>query len=113
MHGCGKSDNSIVPVKSANKGPDGQRSRMEGRELAKGNSDRETRSRTQCRVGLQADLIRVREAAQRDRNVKFTALWHHVYSIDRLREAYYQLKKDSASGMDGETCRGNAREFVL
>ncbi len=48
MYGCGKSDNSIVPEKSANK--DTIRTvnaeRMEGRELAKGNSDQETRLRT-------------------------------------------------------------------
>ena len=101
MYGCGKSDNSIVPVKSANKGLCGSAEQMEERELAKGNSDWETRSRTQRREDLQSDLMRVREAAQRDRDMKFTALLHHVYSIDRLREAYYQLKRDSAPGVDG------------
>lgn len=102
MHGCGKSDNSIVPGKSANKGATVPAERMEGRGLAKGNSDRETRSRTQCREDLQHDLMRVREAANRDRNAEFTSLWHHVYNPERLREAYFRLKRDSAPGVDGQ-----------
>ena len=32
-----------------------------------------------------------------------TALWHHVYDIDRLREAYYGLNRDAAPGVDGQT----------
>jgi group II intron reverse transcriptase/maturase len=32
-----------------------------------------------------------------------TALWHHVYSIDRLREAYTSLNHDAAPGVDGQT----------
>ena len=30
--------------------------------------------------------------------MRLTALWHHVYDIDRLREAYYGLKRDAAPG---------------
>lgn len=105
MYGCGKSDNSIVPGKSANKGKEQSEpaERVEGRELAKGNSDQETRDRTQIREDLQHDLMRVRKAANRDRNAEFTALWHHVYNVDRLREAYFRLKRDSAPGVDGRT----------
>jgi RNA-directed DNA polymerase len=32
-----------------------------------------------------------------------TALWHHVSSIDRLREADNRLKHDAAPGVDGQT----------
>ena len=32
-----------------------------------------------------------------------TALWHHVYDTDRLREAYYGLNRDAAPGVDGQT----------
>lgn len=48
MHGCGKSDNSIVPKKSGNKGTDASVSaeRMEGRGLAKGNAREQNRLRT-------------------------------------------------------------------
>jgi group II intron reverse transcriptase/maturase len=32
-----------------------------------------------------------------------TALWHHVYEVDRLREAYAGLNRDAAPGVDGQT----------
>jgi len=35
--------------------------------------------------------------------MKFTALLHHVYALDMLREAYYDLKRDAAAGVDEET----------
>jgi group II intron reverse transcriptase/maturase len=44
----------------------------------------------------------VREAAKRDKGLKFTALLHHV-SIDRLRSSYQSLKKGAAVGVDGMT----------
>ena len=75
---------------------------VEGRELAKGNSGQQTRVRTQCRAALSRALDRVRQAA-RDPAKRLTALWHHVYSIDRLREAYNSLNHDAAPGVDGQT----------
>ena len=105
MHGCGKSDNAIVPKKSANTGIDASVSAewMEGRALAKGNSREQNRLRTQCREDLRNELARVRQVAAKDKEARFTALWHHVYNIDRLRECYYGLKRKSAKGVDGET----------
>ena len=75
---------------------------VEGRELAKGNSGQQNRIRTQCRAALSRALDRVRQAA-RDSAIRLTALWHHVYSIDRLREAYNSLNHDAAPGVDGQT----------
>ena len=105
MNERGKSDRSIRPRKSANKGrgAPGPAERMEERDLAKGNSNQQTRDRAQSRVTLQHALDRVRRAARRDRGLRFTTLWHHVYDVDRLREAYFSLKRDSAAGIDGET----------
>ena len=51
---------------------------------------------------LQNALERIRQAACRDKRMRFTALWHHVYNIDRLRGAYYSLKRSAAPGVDGE-----------
>ncbi len=48
-------------------------------------------------------LARIRKAVRRDRKAKLTALYHHVYNIDHLREAYYGLKRNAAAGVDGET----------
>jgi group II intron reverse transcriptase/maturase len=44
----------------------------------------------------------VREAAREDRTLKFTALLHHV-SEDCLREAFFNLKKTAAVGVDEVT----------
>ena len=34
---------------------------------------------------LQSALERIRQVACRDKGARFTALWHHVYNVDRLR----------------------------
>jgi RNA-directed DNA polymerase len=106
MNGCGKSDSPIVPTKPSNKG-DGVTRRpaegVEGRGLPKGNSVEQTRSRAQIRIDLQSALDRVRQAAERDREQPFTTLWHHVYNLDRLREAYLGLKRNAAPGVDRVT----------
>jgi len=107
MNGHGKSDRSIVPKKPSNKGRGAPRpvETVEGRGLAKGSSAQQNRSRTQRRTDLHHALDRVREVAKQDRKLRFTALWHHIYNVDRLREAYFGLKRDSAAGVDGETWR--------
>jgi RNA-directed DNA polymerase len=58
---------------------------------------------------------RVRQAAKRDRKQRFTALLHHVHDVERLRAAYFALKRDAAAGVDGETWRhyGQALEANL
>jgi len=91
---------------------------MEGRGLAKGNSREQTMLRTQGRDRMQQALERVRQAAVRDRKLQFTALMHHVYNPDTLREAYFGLKRDAAAGVDGMTWRrygedleGNLRDL--
>jgi RNA-directed DNA polymerase len=52
---------------------------------------------------LQSTLLRIRLAAQKDKDVKFTALWHHVYNVDCLRDAYLGIKRHAAPGLDDET----------
>lgn len=102
---CGESDNPIVPEKPANKGIGAPMSaeRVEGRGLAKGNPSGSYRGRTQDRADLQTALERVRQAARKDKDVRFTTLWHHVYNEDRLREAYRSTNRTGAPGVDGET----------
>jgi RNA-directed DNA polymerase len=105
MTGREQSDRCTVPKKLSNKGRGAPRSAetVEGRDLAKGNSVQQNRFRTQCRANLRRELNRVREAAKRDKRMRFTALWHHVYKVDRLREAYFGLKRAGAPGVDGQT----------
>jgi group II intron reverse transcriptase/maturase len=105
MHGREKSDEVVVPAKPSNK-PERSGAEMgEGRTSAKGNSQERNAPRTQSRAGAQSALARVREVAKGDRNQRFTALLHHVYDIDRLRQAYFALQRDAAAGIDGETWR--------
>lgn len=52
---------------------------------------------------LQSALQRIRQVASRDKELRFTTLWHHVYNISSLWEAYYGLKRNAAPGVDGET----------
>jgi group II intron reverse transcriptase/maturase len=103
-NGRGKSDNSVVPKKPPNN-VDVQPTAevVEGRELAKGNSPDGNAFRTQSRGDASSAVERVRHAAREDRKQRFTALFHHVYNVDRLRAAYLALKRDASAGADGET----------
>jgi group II intron reverse transcriptase/maturase len=76
---------------------------VEGRDLAKGNSPEGNVFRTQRRGDASSALERVRQAARKDRKQRFTALLHHVYDVDRLRDAYFATKRDASTGVDGET----------
>ena len=105
MNGPRKSDRPAVPVKSPNKVGRPAAEEMEGKGLAKGNSRQQNAPRTPSRQGAPSALERVRQAAQKDRKARFTALLHHVYDLDRLRAAYFGLKRESAPGVDGETWR--------
>jgi hypothetical protein len=74
---------------------------MEGRGLAKGNSPWHNALRTQGRAGASKGLERVREVAARDKKVRFTALLHHIYDRERLKAAYYALKRDRPRAWTG------------
>ena len=104
MNGRGKSDKPIVLGKRTNKGRGAPRpaESVEERGLTKGNAGQQNRTRTQRRRTLQRELDRVRQVARKDRKERFTALWHHVYNVDRLLGAYLSLKRHAAAGVDGE-----------
>src|ERR1700731_1416362 len=105
MNGPGKSDRPVVPAKSSNKTGASVAEGMEGRGLAKGNLPEQNALRIQSRDSVHSALERVRQAAKKDRTMRFTALLHHVYNLDTLRTAYFSLKKEAAAGVDGETWR--------
>jgi group II intron reverse transcriptase/maturase len=115
MNDHGKSDSLVVPRKPPNKAGEPAAEVVEGRGLAKGNPPEGDVLRTQCRVGTQHALERIREAARRNGKQRFTALLHHVYDVERLRTAYLGLKRDASAGVDGETWRhyGEALEGNL
>jgi retron-type reverse transcriptase len=78
---------------------------MEGRGVAKGNLLEQNASRTPSRNDAPSALERVRQAAGKDKKLRFTALLHHIYNLETLRMAYFSLKKEAAPGVDGETWR--------
>jgi group II intron reverse transcriptase/maturase len=132
MDDQGKSHSSIVPEKFPNKAQAAEG--MEGRGLAKGKTLEQNTLRTQSREGsmigrtlgghetgnggdgqgevptscvqdsVQRALERIREAAK-DKGKRFTALYHHVYSLELLRKSYCNLNREAAPGIDGETWR--------
>jgi group II intron reverse transcriptase/maturase len=98
-----KSDRPIVPEKSSNKAGPSAAEGAEGRDLAKGNLRQQNTFRTQSRGNVPSALERVRQAARKDQEARFTALFHYVYDLETLRWAFFQLKKEAAPGVDGET----------
>ena len=104
-HDSKTSDSPVVPEKSPNDARPPAEEAMEGRGLTEGNSRQQNASRTPRRTNAPSALERVRQAARRDRQMRFTALLHHVYDVARLHAAFFALKKDAAPGVDGETWR--------
>lgn len=112
MHGHGKSDSRVVPKKPPNKAGSTAAEAVEGRRLAKRNSQKGDQHRTQSREAeLTAALLRVREAARRNKEERFTALYHHITDIDRLRQAYWETSKSAAAGPDGVTWEQYGRDL--
>ena len=76
---------------------------------AKESSDLEScvmpdRTATQSAASRLTGLARVREAARRDRSCRFNNLLCHI-TQEQLLQAYQQLNKQSARGVDGESWR--------
>ncbi len=112
MHGHGQSDGCIVPEKSPNKPGQPGAEGAEGRRPAKRNAQESHRPRIQSRMkGLQQALARIREAVRRDKGEKLTSLYHLVYNIEHLREAYFSLKRRAAPGVDGETWQAYGQDL--
>ncbi len=110
-NGPGKSDRPVVPEKSPNKAGQPVAEEMKGSGLAKGNLPQQNASRTPSRSDASSALERVRQAAGKDKKLRFTALLHHIYNLETLRMAYFHLKKEAAPGVDGETWRHYGEEL--
>jgi len=103
MYAAGKSDGPIVPEKLPNKdGANSSAEVAEGRGPTKGNISQTAVVRTQGRKTASIGLRGVREAAKKDKQVRFTALLHHI-TVRRLRESFFALKRQAAPGVDGVT----------
>ena len=74
----------------------------EGRPLIKENARQPNTCSTQSEKRVSQGLAGVRKAARENKEMKFTALLHHL-TADLLRESFYALKRKAAPGVDGVT----------
>jgi group II intron reverse transcriptase/maturase len=102
MHERGKSDPAIVASKPANKAERTAAESVEPRAGTKGNASQHSTGRAQNRETVSQARERIRQAARQRKKERFTALLHHV-SVDLLRQAFFEIKKDAAPGVDGLT----------
>src|SRR5215472_2942295 len=107
MNGDGQSDSPVVPAKPANRPARGGAAHtragaepVEERGLAKGNTASAARSGHGAGSRAPGALDRVRQVAERDKEVRFTALLHHV-NVEALQAAYWRLRRQAAPGEDG------------
>jgi RNA-directed DNA polymerase len=110
MNERGKSDRPVVAEKPPNKPGEPGAEVVEPRGLPEGNMAGQTHPGRRAGSGVSSDLVRVRELARRDRDVRFTALLHHV-TVDRLRAAYWALRPKAAAGVDGVTWEDYGHEL--
>ena len=92
----------MVPVNRPNK--DGQPSAEgeEGRPMIKENVNQRHTPLTQGGTGVSPRLEGVRTAARENKELRFTALLHHM-TVDLLRGSFFALKRRAAPGVDGVT----------
>ena len=104
-HEGGNAGDSQGAPKATKDGGQPQAEGVEGRGRAKGKATQQNTHRTQSRESVHSARARIRQVAKEDKEIRFTALLHHVYDITALREAYRSLKRDAAPGVDGQTWR--------
>ena len=101
-HVGGESDGRVVPAKYPNKDGKSSAEGAEGRRPTKENTEQTAASQIQSWGNALDGLRRVREAAKRDKRLRFTALLHHV-SVALLLNSFYALKREAVPGVDGLT----------
>ena len=113
MHGTEQSDPLIVPRKPVNNAARAVAESAEGSGGTKRNAVLQSTHRTQSRESVSQAQDRIREAVNRNKKERLTALLHHV-DVDCLRWAFFSLKKRAAPGVDevtwdqyGERLEGN------
>jgi len=72
---------------------------LEESTAAKGNAGQSTTDRTQSRGSVSMGLARMREAARRDRKMKFTGLLDHL-TPELLQYSFTQLRHEASAGVD-------------
>jgi RNA-directed DNA polymerase len=102
MHVFEESDSGTVPMNHSNKSGQPPAESEEGRPLIKENTHQSSTLSTQSEVRASQGLAGVRKAARERKEMKFTALLHHL-TVALLRDSFYALKRKAAPGVDGIT----------
>src|SRR5687768_14122770 len=102
MHVDGESDGRVLPTTGPNADDRQSAEAPEGRRPTKENTEQTTAPRTQSRTSASSGLSGVRGVARKDKQVRFTALLHHV-TVGQLQASFYALKRTAAPGVDGVT----------
>ena len=102
MNVCEESHSGVVPMNHSNKDTRSSAESGEGRPLIKENAGQPNTYPTQSGKGVSQGLAGVRKAARENKEMKFTALLHHL-TVDLLRDSFYSLKRKAAPGVDGVT----------
>jgi hypothetical protein len=102
VHVFEESDSGTVPMNHSNKSGKPPAESEEGRPLIKENTHQSSTHSTQSEARVSQGLAGVRKAARERKEMKFTALLHHM-TVALLRESFYALKRKAAPGVDGVT----------
>jgi RNA-directed DNA polymerase len=97
-----ESDSGIIPMNHSNKDDQTSAESEEGRPLIKENTHQLNTHSTQSEGRVSQGLAGVRKAARERKEMKFTALLHHL-TVGLLRDSFYALKRKAAPGVDGVT----------
>src|SRR6202021_4128032 len=97
-----ESHSGILPMNHSNNDRTSPAESREGRPLIKEKAGQPNTYPTQSGKGVSQGLAGVRKVARDNKEMKFTALLHHV-TVDLLREGFYSLKRKAAPGADGVT----------
>ena len=89
-------------MKPTNKAGQPDAELVEPRAGTEGKAGQQSTRRAQNRESVSQALDRIRQAARQRKKERFTALFHHI-SLDRLRMAFLDLKRNAAPGVDGLT----------
>src|SRR6202051_1213558 len=97
-----ESDSGVLPMIHSNKIEQSMAESEEGRPLIKENIHQSSTRRTQSGACVSQGLAGVRKVAREHKEMRFTALLHHV-TVDLLRDSFSSLKRKAAPGVDGMT----------
>jgi RNA-directed DNA polymerase len=102
VHIFEESDSGTVPMNHSNKSGKPSTESEEGRPLIKENAHQSSTHSTQSEARVSQGLAGVRKSSRERKEMKFTALLHHL-TVSLLRESFYALKRKAAPGVDGVT----------